>query len=120
MSNVIAIMGLPGSGKTYLGNKLSLALGLDIIHTDVLKAIPWADQADGAMALLDGFTGIVEGVVVQRLFRRGLVPVLTLVMPPPPVIPKNYAGIAAGLSRGIRECTGPLAHVSDWRIPHVS
>lgn len=113
---IIAIVGLPGSGKTTLANRMGQDMELPVTHTDVLKELPWDEQAIAALQLLQGFSGIVEGVTVQRLFRKGLVPTLTLVMPNPPNIPKTHAALISGLVRGIAECKGPLAHVRDWRI----
>jgi energy-coupling factor transporter ATP-binding protein EcfA2 len=73
MNAQLAIVGLPGSGKTTLAKALGEVFRLEILHTDVFAAFPWDDQANLAVTAAPGF-GIVEGVTVARLFRRGFKP----------------------------------------------
>jgi len=48
-SKVILICGLPGSGKTYLGNKLSKETGLEFIDDDILDKKPRILQSNGCI-----------------------------------------------------------------------
>lgn len=70
---VCAIVGLPGTGKTTLGNALAAHLGLGCCHTDQFMTVPWSEQADEAMRYMP-VRGLVEGITVARLFRRGFTP----------------------------------------------
>jgi hypothetical protein len=69
----LAIIGLPGTGKTTLADALGAALELPVLHTDDFAGLKWAVQADAAMEAIPA-RGIVEGVTVARLFRRGFLP----------------------------------------------
>lgn len=69
----LAIVGLPGAGKTTLALKLRDVLGLWTIHTDAVKDRPWEEQPDLLMATIPDRC-IVEGITVARLFRRGFEP----------------------------------------------
>lgn len=73
MKAQLALIGLPGVGKTTLANELGKHLGLPVLHTDDFKELPWAEQADAAMAAAP-VRGIIEGVTVARMFRRGFHP----------------------------------------------
>lgn len=70
----LAIVGLPGSGKTTLAKSIGNALGIQVVHTDAFKNMPWSAQPDAAMLALPKVSYILEGVTVARLFRRGFKP----------------------------------------------
>jgi shikimate kinase len=74
----LAIIGMPGTGKTTLANAIGDVLRLDVFHTDDFKDLPWSQQADHAMATIPNFAKagafIIEGITVARLFRRGFLP----------------------------------------------
>lgn len=71
----LAIVGLPGCGKTTLATALGEALRLPVLHTDVFKESRWAEQADAAYeaSKLEPQL-IVEGITVARMFKRGFAP----------------------------------------------
>lgn len=69
----LAIIGLPGTGKTTLARALGQALQLPVLHTDEYNGLAWKAQADAVLADVPD-RGIVEGVTVPRLFRRGFLP----------------------------------------------
>lgn len=73
MTAQLAIVGLPGCGKTTLADKLGAHLGLRVLHTDDYRGLPWEEQADACVVALPGW-GVVEGVTVCRLFKRGFEP----------------------------------------------
>lgn len=66
----IAIGGVPKAGKTTLAG---LVADREIVHTDLWKLRPWAEQPDciiGACMVEPRF--LVEGVQVGRALRKGL------------------------------------------------
>ncbi len=105
---LVAILGLPGSGKTTLANKLANALNLTVLHTDDFKSMPWSKAADAAMAAIaNGTYGVVEGITVARLFRRGFEPSLVLVL----AGGKPMPAMSSLISRGLREYRGVRLHL---------
>lgn len=73
MTAQLAILGLPGSGKTTLALALGAVLELPVLHTDEFQSEPWEKAPDLVMARLQPVC-IVEGITVARLFRRGFKP----------------------------------------------
>lgn len=100
----LAIVGLPQTGKTTLGNALAAHLGLGCCHTDQFMNVPWSEQADEAMKYMP-VRGIVEGITVARLFRRGFEPdcVVHLVSDPSWV---RTGSMASLVRRGLSEYRG--------------
>lgn len=105
MSAQLAIVGLPGTGKTTLADGLGTALGLDVLHTDEFKDFPWDTQADLALTSAPGF-GIIEGITVARLFRRGFKPDCVV-----RILGGSNPSMASLIKRGLDEYEGRVVVV---------
>lgn len=70
---VIAVTGLPGTGKTYATQLISDYLRLPVLNTDKFRDLPWDQQPDAAIQQV-GPQVIVEGVTVARMLTRGFIP----------------------------------------------
>jgi adenylate kinase family enzyme len=103
---VIAIVGLPRSGKTTLSELIAESVGLSVLHTDDFRKLPWDKAADAALAAISGH-GIVEGITVARLFRRGFKPDLVIHLTGGRQLPSMESLIKRGLS----EYTGTTIHI---------
>lgn len=104
---VIGIIGLPGCGKTTLALELGRRLELPVLHTDKYRDAPWAHQADLAV-LAAPERGIVEGLTVARMIRRGFHPdCLLLVDCPPMGVGEN--SLYAIITNGVREYENTLS-----------
>ncbi len=69
----IAIVGVPGSGKTTYATKLSVQYALPVMHTDDLRGDSWSLQGTHTAQLLNQPGGwIIEGVTVARGLRKWL------------------------------------------------
>jgi adenylate kinase family enzyme len=109
VSGLLAIVGLPGAGKTTLAKALGAHLGLPVLHSDEYNELPWEEQADAVLAAIPA-RGIVEGVTVPRLFRRGFAPDAVV------YILGGTAGsrtnsLRSGIDRGLREYGGRVITV---------
>ena len=71
---IVCITGAPGTGKTWLGEALSLTSGTALVRTDDLIPLGWseASQAVAARLLTAREDLIVEGVAVPRALRKAL------------------------------------------------
>ena len=69
----IAIVGVPGAGKTSLATQLGKQHQIPVRHTDALRSLSWKGQGAASAALLnEGSEWILEGVQVARGLRRWL------------------------------------------------
>jgi GTPase SAR1 family protein len=69
----IAIVGVPGSGKTTLASQLAKEHDLRAMHTDDLRGDSWSLQATRTAQLLNQpGSWIIEGVTVARGLRKWL------------------------------------------------
>lgn len=73
MAAQLAIVGVPGCGKTTLAFKLATVFQLPVFGTDAFVDEPWDNQP---ALVLEAWSrwGIIEGITVARLFRRGFKP----------------------------------------------
>lgn len=97
----LAIVGLPRTGKTTLALGLGDALDLPVLHTDDFRDMPWEDQADAAMLAVPA-RGVVEGITVARMFRRGFDPDCVLWVMGATGAPSDRA-LRSLLARGVGE-----------------
>lgn len=114
MSAVLAIVGLPGCGKTTLALKLGTALGLPTVHTDVLKEQPWDVQPGAGMDLVREHPQlIIEGFTVCRMFKRGFEPdaVIYILGSDPKRTPR---GLRTQLERGLDLYAGRVLTLPKW------
>ncbi len=112
MKAQLAIVGLPGCGKSTLSWKLGSALGLDVVHTDDMKGLPWSEQPDAVMSLVRAQC-IVEGFTVCRMFKRGFEPdcVLYVLGSDAARTPK---GLRTQLERGLDLYAGRVITLPKW------
>lgn len=108
MKAQLAIVGQPGVGKTTLASALGEHLGLHVVSTDMFMVLPWVEQADAAMLAVPE-RGIIEGITVARLFRRGFVPDAVLY-----VLGGENKSIASLIKRGLEEYSGRVVCLP-WR-----
>jgi hypothetical protein len=102
----LAIVGLPRTGKTTLAVGLADALDLPVLHTDDFKDQPWEDQANAAMLAVPA-RGLIEGVTVARMFRRGFRPDAVLWIMGTTGAPSDRS-LRALLVRGMTEYDGRI------------
>jgi hypothetical protein len=110
----LAIVGLPGSGKTTLALKLGRALGLPTVHTDLFADKPWDVQPGAAMDLThEAPQLIIEGYTVCRMFKRGYEPdcVLYVLGCDEKRTPK---GLRTQLERGLDLYAGRVITLPKW------
>jgi dephospho-CoA kinase len=94
---MIAIMGLPGSGKTTLAATMGLT---PVVNTDEFRNLPWADAPAAVMLAIEARRPeVVEGITVARLFRRGFKPRTVIHC----LGGINMPSIASLIKRGLRE-----------------
>lgn len=97
----LAVVGLPRTGKTVLSLALGDALDLPVLHTDDFRRLPWEEQADASMLAVPA-RGIVEGITVARMFRRGFAPDAVLWIMGTTGAPSDKA-LRSLLARGVGE-----------------
>jgi hypothetical protein len=111
----LAIVGLPGCGKTTLADKLGAALGLAVVHTDMYRDASWEVQPTlcmGEVACTHDSL-VVEGLTVCRMFKRGFEPdaVIYILGSDPARTPK---GLRTQLENGLNLYAGRIITLPKW------
>lgn len=115
MSAVLAITGLPGSGKTTLADALGHVLDIHVFHTDYHIAASWDEQPDLCLKSARCLQSlvrpvVVEGLTVARMFRYGFNPDCLIVLSGG----RPHKSLPSLLENGIRSYRGRVIHLPQY------